>query len=61
MNRPATWQKVISQDSETCHWIAPDGSQHPGTVEENAEVRRELLDMRVRGEARNIQKSKERM
>jgi hypothetical protein len=59
--RPLTWQKIINQETETCVWLAPDGSRHPGTEEENAEVRRELLNMRAHGESRNLQKSRERM
>ena len=47
VNRPRDWQRIINSEAETCYWIAPDGSQHPETDEENAEVRRELLNMRT--------------
>jgi uncharacterized protein YqjF (DUF2071 family) len=46
-NRPQGWQKVINAEAETCYWLAPDGSRHPATDEEIAEVRRELLTMRT--------------
>jgi hypothetical protein len=47
MNRPQDWQKTINYEAETCYWVAPDGSHHPGTDDENAEVRRELLNIRT--------------
>ncbi len=47
LSRPKDWQKVINAEAETCYWLAPDGSRHPGSEEENAEVRRELLTMRT--------------
>jgi hypothetical protein len=47
LTRPPEWQKIINADAETCYWLAPDGSRHPGTDEENAEVRRQLLNMRT--------------
>jgi hypothetical protein len=47
VNRPRDWQRIINSAAETCYWIAPNGSRHPGTDEENAEVRRELLNMRT--------------
>ena len=50
--RPPNWVKVIRPDTEDCYWVAPDGSHHPATPEENAEVRRELLEMRITGEKR---------
>jgi hypothetical protein len=40
--RPADWQKIINAEAETCYWLAPDGSRHPATDDENADVRREL-------------------
>jgi hypothetical protein len=46
-HRPQNWCKVINAEAETCTWIAPDGSRHQGTDEENAEVRRDLLAMRT--------------
>jgi hypothetical protein len=59
-NRPRDWQKIIDAEAETCYWIAPDGSRHPGTDEENAEVRRELLKMRTISDKHRQQKSAER-
>jgi hypothetical protein len=47
MNRPKDWKKIINAEAETCYWLAPDGSRHPATDEENAEVKRELLNMRT--------------
>jgi hypothetical protein len=47
VNRPRDWQKIINSEAETCSWIAPDGSRHAGTDDENAEVRRELLNIRT--------------
>jgi hypothetical protein len=46
-NRPKDWQKIINAEAETCYWLAPDGSRHPGSDAEDAEVRRELLNMRT--------------
>jgi hypothetical protein len=46
-NRPQGWQKIINAEAETCYWLAPDGSRHPATDDEIAEVRRELLTMRT--------------
>ena len=51
-NRAPDWVKVIRPETEDCYWVAPDGSQHLGTPEENAEIRRELLEMRIIGEKR---------
>jgi hypothetical protein len=58
--RPATWEKVICPDTETCYWIAPDGTRHECTAGENAEVRRELLEMRVRSDKIRQEKLAER-
>jgi hypothetical protein len=51
-SRPKDWQKIINAEAEVCHWIAPDGTRHPCTDEENAEVRRELLIMRTTSDKR---------
>ena len=51
---------VPSAEAEVCHWIAPDGTRHPCTYEENAEVRRELLIMRTISDKRRQQQSEER-
>jgi hypothetical protein len=59
-SRPKDWQKVIDAEAEVCHWVAPDGSRHPGTDEENVEVRRELLAMRTINDKRRQQQSSER-
>ena len=59
MARPQSWTRVIDQDNETCYWVAPDGSKHAGTPEENREVATQLLEMRARGEAINTQHRKE--
>jgi hypothetical protein len=59
-NRPKDWQKVINTEAETCHWVAPDGTRHPCSDDENAEVRRELLNMRTISDKRRKQKSEER-
>jgi hypothetical protein len=59
-NRPKDWQKIINTEAEVCHWIAPDGTRHPCTDEENAEVRRELLIMRTISDKRRQQQSEER-
>jgi hypothetical protein len=56
VSRPQDWRKVVDTESETCHWIAPDGSRHQGTDDENAEVRRELLNMRTISDKRRQQK-----
>jgi hypothetical protein len=45
VNRPRDWQRIINSEAETCY--SPDGSRHAGTDDENAEVRRELLNMRT--------------
>ncbi len=45
--RPADWQRIVNAEAETCYWIAPDGSRHPGTDDENTDVRRELLEKRT--------------
>jgi hypothetical protein len=58
--RPRDWQKIINTEAETCTWLAPDGSRHPGTAEENADVRRELLNMRTISDKRRQQQSAER-
>jgi hypothetical protein len=47
VNRPRDGQKIINAEAKTCYWLAPDGSRHPGTDDENAEVRRELMNMRT--------------
>jgi hypothetical protein len=59
-NRPRNWQKIINADAETCVWVAPNGARHPGTDEENAEVRRELLIMRTTSDKRRQQQVAER-
>ena len=59
-SRPKDWQKIINAEAEVCHWIAPDGTRHPCTDEENAEVRRELLMMRTISDKRRQQKIAER-
>ena len=59
-SRPKDWQKIINAEAEVCHWIAPDGTRHPCTDEENAEVRRELLIMRTTSGKRRQQRSEER-
>jgi hypothetical protein len=58
--RPSAWQKIINAKSETCYWLAPDGSRHPCTDNENAEVRLELLTMRTTSDKRRQQRSEER-
>jgi hypothetical protein len=55
VNRPTDWQKIINAEAETCYWLAPDGSRHPGTDDENADVRRELLNMRTISDKRRQQ------
>jgi hypothetical protein len=60
MSRPQNWQKIINAEAETCYWIAPDGSRHPGTPEENAEVRRELLTKRIISDKHRQQQIAER-
>jgi hypothetical protein len=60
VSRPQDWQKIINAEAETCHWLAPDGSRHPGTDDENAEVRRELLNMRTISDRRRQQQIAER-
>jgi hypothetical protein len=59
-SRPKDWQKIINAKAEVCHWIASDGTRHPCTDEENAEVRRELLIMRTTSDKRRQQRSEER-
>ncbi len=59
-NRPSGWQKIINAEAETCYWLAPDGTRHPGTDDENAEVRRDLLNMRTISDKRRQQRSEER-
>jgi hypothetical protein len=59
-NRPRDWQKIINAEAATCQWLAPDGSRHPCTDDENAEVRRELLVMRTTSDRRRQQQSEER-
>jgi hypothetical protein len=56
VSRPKDWRKIIDAESETCHWMAADGTRHPGTDDENAEVRRELLNMRTISDKRRQQK-----
>jgi hypothetical protein len=58
--RPKDWQKIINAEAESCTWIAPDGSRHPGTDDENAEVRRELLVMRTTSDKHRQQQLAER-
>ena len=60
LSRPKDWQKIINAEAEVCHWIAPDGTRHPCTDEENAEVRRELLIMRTTSDKRRQQRIEER-
>jgi hypothetical protein len=60
VRRPPDWQKIVNAEAETCSWVAPDGSRHPGTDEENAEVRRELLTMRITSDKRRQQQIAER-
>jgi hypothetical protein len=60
VNRPRDWQKIINSEAEACYWIAPDGSRHPGTDDENAEVRRELLNMRTISDKHRQQQIAER-
>ena len=59
-SRPNDWKKIINADAEVCHWVAPDGTRHPCTDEENAEVRRELLMMRTTSDKRRQQQIEER-
>jgi hypothetical protein len=59
-NRPQGWQKVINAEAETCHWVSPDGSRHPATDDEIAEVRRELLTMRTTSDKLRQQQGAER-
>jgi hypothetical protein len=59
-SRPKNWDRIINAEAETCHWLAPDGSRHPCTDEENNEVRRELLNMRTISDKRRQQQSAER-
>ena len=59
-DRPNDWQKVINAEAETCHWLAPDGTRHPCTDAENAEVRRELLHMRTTNDKLRRQRIEER-
>jgi hypothetical protein len=60
VKRPINWRKIINAEAETCYWLAPDGSRHPGTDDENAEVRRELLRMRTISDKRRQQQIAER-
>jgi hypothetical protein len=60
LHRPRDWQKIINAEAETCHWLAPDGTRHPGAAEENVEVRRELLIMRTISDKRRQQGIAER-
>jgi hypothetical protein len=60
VSRPKDWQKIINAEAETCYWLAPDGTRHPGTEDENAEVRRELLNMRTISDKRRQQQIAER-
>ena len=55
-----TRQKIINAEAEVCHWVAPDGTRHPCTDDENAEVQRELLIMRTTNDKRRQQRSEER-
>jgi hypothetical protein len=59
-NRPPDWQKIINAEAETCYWLSPDGSRHPGTDDENSEVRRELLNLRTISDKRRQQQIAER-
>ncbi len=56
ITRPRDWQKIINAETETCTWVAADGSRHPGIEDENAEVRRELLNMRIISDKRRQQR-----
>jgi hypothetical protein len=60
VKRPSDWQKITNTDAETYYWLAPDGSRHPGTDDENADVRRELLNMRTISDKRRQQQIAER-
>ena len=60
VSRPEDWQKIINAEAETCHWLTPDGSRYPCTDDENADVRRELLNMRTVSDKRRQQKLAER-
>jgi hypothetical protein len=59
-SRSNDWKKIINAEAEVCYWIAPDGTRHPCTDEENAEVRRELLTMRTTSDKRRQQRIEER-
>jgi hypothetical protein len=59
-SRPKDWQKIINAEAETCFWSAADGSRYPCTDEENAEVRRDLLNMRTISDKHRQQQSSER-
>ena len=59
-NRPPDWLKIIDADAETCYWLAPDGSRHAASEAENAEVRRDLLDMRTISDKHRQQRIAER-
>ncbi len=58
--RPKDWQKIINAEAESCYWLAPDGSHHAGTDDENADVRRELLNIRTISDKRRQQQIAER-
>jgi hypothetical protein len=60
VKRTSDWQKIINADAETCYWLAPDGSLHPCTDDENADVRRELLNTRTISDKRRQQQIAER-
>jgi hypothetical protein len=60
VGRPKDWRKVVDAEAEVCHWVAPDGSRHPCSDDENAEVRRELLNMRTISDKRRQQRISER-
>jgi hypothetical protein len=60
VNRPKGWQKIINAEAETCCWLAPDESRHPGTDDENAAVRPEPLNMRTISDKRRQQQIAER-
>lgn len=59
-DRPNAWHQVINVESETCYWLAPDGSKHPGTEDENRAVRDQLLEMRTISDKRRTDQSESR-
>lgn len=59
-DRPKEWKQVINAGSETCYWLASDGTRHPGTDDENREVKRQLLEIRTVSEKRLRDRSESR-